>query len=54
MTFGNTMLFDPEVWQITALSLQVSAIGTGISLLIGLPFGTWLALGNIPWALASS
>jgi tungstate transport system permease protein len=40
------MLFDPEVWQITALSLQVSAIATGVSLLIGLPFGTWLALGN--------
>jgi ABC-type tungstate transport system substrate-binding protein len=33
------MLFDPEVWQIIALSLQVSAIGTGASLLIGLPFG---------------
>lgn len=40
------MLFDPEVWQITSLSLQVSAIATGVSLLIGLPFGTWLALGN--------
>ena len=40
------MLFDPEVWQITALSLQVSAIATGVSLLIGLPLGTWLALGN--------
>lgn len=41
------MLLDPEIWQITTLSLQVSAIATGISLLIGLPFGTWLALGNI-------
>jgi tungstate transport system permease protein len=40
------MLFDLEVWQITALSLQVSALATGISLLIGLSFGTWLALGN--------
>jgi tungstate transport system permease protein len=40
------MLFDPEVWQITSLSLQVSAIATVVSLLIGLPFGTWLALGN--------
>ncbi|HEX6269622.1 MAG TPA: ABC transporter permease [Anaerolineales bacterium] len=40
------MLFDPEVFQITALSLQVSAIATAISLLIGLPLGTWLALGN--------
>jgi len=42
------MLFDPEVWQITSLSLQVSAIATAVSLLIGLPFGTWLALGNFP------
>lgn len=40
------MLFDSEVFGITALSLQVSAIATVISLLIGLPFGTWLALGN--------
>jgi tungstate transport system permease protein len=40
------MLFDPEIWQITLLSLQVSTIATGLSLLIGLPFGTWLALGN--------
>jgi tungstate transport system permease protein len=40
------MIFDPETWQITFLSLQVSALATGISLLIGLPFGTWLALGN--------
>jgi tungstate transport system permease protein len=40
------MLFDSEVWQITFLSLQVSAIATGISLLIGLPFGTLLALGD--------
>jgi tungstate transport system permease protein len=42
----NIMLFDPEVWQITSLSLQVSAIATVVSLLIGLPFGTWLALGS--------
>ena len=40
------MLLNPEVWQITALSLQVSAIATGLSLLIGLPLGTCLALGN--------
>ena len=40
------MLFDSEVFQITVLSLQVSAIATVISLLIGLPFGTWLALGS--------
>lgn len=35
-----------EIFQITFLSLQVSTIATLISLLIGLPFGTWLALGN--------
>lgn len=40
------MLFDPEVWQITSLSLQVSGIATVVSLLIGLPLGTWLALGS--------
>ncbi len=39
------MLIDPEILQVTVLSLQVSAIATVISLLIGLPFGTWLALG---------
>jgi len=36
----------PDIFEITLLSLQVSAIATFISLLIGLPFGTWLALGN--------
>jgi tungstate transport system permease protein len=35
-----------DIFEITLLSLQVSAIATLISLLIGLPFGTWLALGN--------
>jgi tungstate transport system permease protein len=35
-----------EIFEITLLSLQVSAIATLISLLIGLPFGTWLALGS--------
>lgn len=40
------MLSDPEIWNITRLSLQVSGIATAASLLIGLPFGTWLALGN--------
>jgi len=35
-----------EIFQITLLSLQVSTIATLISLLIGLPFGTWLALGS--------
>jgi len=36
---------DPEVWQVTWLSLKVSGIATGISLLLGMPLGTLLALG---------
>ena len=35
-----------EISEITLLSLQVSTVATLVSLLIGLPFGTWLALGN--------
>lgn len=41
-------MFDSEIFQITALSLQISAIATAVSLLIGLPMGTWLALGKFP------
>ena len=40
------MLIDSEILQVTFLSLQVSTLATLVSLLIGLPFGTWLALGN--------
>lgn len=39
---------DLEVWQITGLSLRVSGSATLLSLLIGLPFGTLLALGKFP------
>jgi tungstate transport system permease protein len=39
---------DPEVMQITLLSLQVSGIATLLSLAIGLPLGTLLALGQFP------
>lgn len=35
---------DPDVWEITLLSLKVSLLATGISLLIGLPLGTLLGL----------
>ena len=35
-----------EILEITVLSLQVSTLATIISMFIGLPFGTWLALGN--------
>jgi len=42
------MAIDPEIFQITILSLQVSATATVLSLLFGLPFGTLLALGRFP------
>ncbi len=42
------MAIDPEIFQITILSLQVSATATILSLLFGLPFGTLLALGRFP------
>jgi tungstate transport system permease protein len=42
------MIFDSEIPLITLLSLRVSGIATAISLLIGLPFGTLLALGKFP------
>ncbi len=35
-----------DIFEITLLSLQVSTIATLVSLLIGLPFGTWLALSD--------
>ena len=39
---------DPEVWRVTALSLQVSLTATALSLLVGVPVGTWLALARFP------
>ncbi|HEY7251856.1 MAG TPA: ABC transporter permease, partial [Methylomirabilota bacterium] len=39
---------DPEVWQITGLSLQISATATLLSLLIGVPLGALLALSRFP------
>ncbi len=39
---------DPEVMQITMLSLQISGFATLLSLAIGLPLGTLLALGHFP------
>ena len=39
---------DPEVWQITWLSLQISATATLLSLLIGVPLGALLALSRFP------
>src|SRR5512143_1837201 len=40
------MPIDPEILQITILSLEISFLATFISLLIGLPLGTLLALGR--------
>ncbi len=39
---------DPEVWQVTLLSLRVSLTATALSLLVGVPLGTWLALARFP------
>jgi len=39
---------NPEVLQTTFLSLKISGTATGLSLLIGLPVGTLLALGQFP------
>jgi len=42
------LLFEgnPEIWQITILSLKISGLATAVSLGIGLPLGTLLALGQ--------
>ena len=43
------MFFDnPDVWEVTLLSLKVSGLATLLSLLIGLPLGTLLGLGRFP------
>ena len=45
-SFFQTLFNDPDVWAVTLLSLKVSGIATLISVLIGLPFGTFLALSK--------
>src|SRR5262245_61146805 len=39
---------DAETWRVTLLSLRVSLTDTAISLLVGVPLGTWLALTRFP------
>jgi tungstate transport system permease protein len=39
---------DPEVWRITLLSLQISGAATLLSLVVGIPAGTVLALTRFP------
>jgi len=48
MELFNTIFSDPEVLEVTLLSLKVSGIATLISVLLGLPFGTLLALAKFP------
>ena len=48
MNLFNSLFSDPEVLEVTLLSLKVSGLATLISLLIGLPLGTLLALGRFP------
>lgn len=46
LSFLETLFSDPDVWAVTLLSLKVSGIATLISVLIGLPFGSLLALSK--------
>jgi tungstate transport system permease protein len=46
--FSLLIHLDPDVMQITLLSLRLSGTATIISLIIGLPLGTSLALGKFP------
>lgn len=39
---------DSDVFQVTLMTLFVSGIATGISVLLGLPLGLWLALVDFP------
>jgi ABC-type tungstate transport system substrate-binding protein len=48
LSFFQSLFSDPDIWDVTLLSLRVSGIATLISLLIGLPFGTLLALSKFP------
>jgi ABC-type tungstate transport system substrate-binding protein len=45
-SFFQSIFGDPEVWEVTRLSLKVSGIATLISVLAGLPLGTFLALSR--------
>ncbi len=45
---GLLLSGDAETWRVTLLSLRVSLTATAISLLVGVPLGTWLALTRFP------
>ena len=46
--FRLLLVGDPEVWRITLLSLQISVTATVLSLVVGIPAGTALALTHFP------
>jgi tungstate transport system permease protein len=48
LEFLPALTSNPEVWAVTQLSLKVSGLATLISLVIGLPLGTLLALPRFP------
>ena len=48
LSFFHSLFSDPDIWDVTLLSLRVSGIATLISLLIGLPLGTLLAFSKFP------
>ena len=48
LVYLQNLFSDPDVWAVTLLSLKVSGIATLISVLIGLPVGSVLALAKFP------
>jgi len=46
--FGLLISGDRELWRVIWLSLQVSGSATLLSLLLGIPLGTFLALNDFP------
>ena len=46
--FQMILTGEPEIIEVTLLTLQVSGTATLISLLIGIPLGTLLALSQFP------
>ena len=48
LSYLQTLFSDPDVWEVTLLSLKVSGLATLISLVIGLPLDTLLALTKFP------
>lgn len=48
LLFNHTLMAVSEIFEITLLSLKVSGLATLLSLLIGLPLGTIIGLGQFP------